>query len=153
MVEGEVFRKIVPGWEALRIFLVRMGKNKELRRAENKKANNEASILALAECSKKLDVLTAQTNKLSLKIASTQRLERTSALAINFIAQTGQETDRYYSQVGRMFLKENAEEVDKGLRNAVAESKKDLEKLTKTLEQFEKLRKEQIEQMKELTVA
>ena len=145
--------KVVAGWESLHILLVRMGKNKQLRRAENKKANNEASILALAECSKKLDVLTAQTNKLSMKIAATRRVERTSALALNFIAQTGQETDRYYSQVGRMFLKESAEKVDQGLRNGVEESKKDLEKLTKTLEQFEKLRKEQIEQIKELTVA
>jgi predicted RNase H-like nuclease (RuvC/YqgF family) len=130
-----------------------MGKNKQQRKAENRKANTAASFEALTECSKKLETLTVQMNKLSAKIASSQRHQRTSELALKHIEESGRPQDRYFTQVGRMFMLEQKSGVIQGLRTTIEQSQKDIPRLSQTLEQFAKLKTEQMNQIQELTGA
>ncbi len=127
-----------------------MGKNKQLRKVENRKAQEEASLQSMFECSKRLEILQEQTSKLATKIGSTQRAQRSASLAINYISESGTERDVYYSQLGRSFLLNSRESVVKSLESQVEESNKELPRLLATMKQFDKLKQEQLDQITEL---
>ena len=127
-----------------------MGKNKQARRAENRKLQHDAAFQCLTDYSKKLDILQTQMTKLSLKISTTQRLQKTSSLALSHIQASSTETDRFYTQLGRMFLQEPLVDVITGLKRSIREGEEELPKLMQTMGQFEKLKSEQITQIKEL---
>lgn len=127
-----------------------MGKNKQLRKEENRKAQQEASYHALTEYARKLEILQEQSSKLSSRISSTQRAQRVASLAISHIEQYGAETDKYFSQMGRAFLACSKEKVLADLERDHSEAQNEVPKLMETLNHFEKLKREQIDQITEL---
>lgn len=127
-----------------------MGKNRQLRKAENRKAQQEAFLASLSEYSKKLETLQTQISKLSVRINSLQRQQRTASLALNHLDQTSSVDDKYYMQMGRVFVHEPFENVVDSLRKDADSASADLPKLMNALSQFESLKKEVLAQIKEL---
>lgn len=127
-----------------------MGKNKQLRKEENRKAQQEASYHALTEHARKLEILQEQSCKLSARISSAQRAQRVASLAISHIEQYGSETDKYFPQMGRAFLLCGKETVVADLKRERSEAQNEVPKLMETLNHFEKLKREQIDQITEL---
>ena len=99
---------------------------------------------------RRLEVLQEQSSKLASRIASSQRSQRTAALGLKYITESAYEHDLYYTQLGRSFLLSSREEVVSDLQSQISTSAADLPRLQATMEQFDKLRKEQIEQITEL---
>lgn len=127
-----------------------MGKNKQLRKTENRKVQAEASLQAMADYAKKLEFLQEQSSKLSVKVSGAQRRVRTASLALNHLESTRSDSDRYFVQLGRAFMQQPYESVISDLHEDITSAESELPKLTATLQQFENLRKEQIDQMSEL---
>ena len=129
-----------------------MGKNKQLRKEENRKAQVENNMRAVVEYEKRLEVIQDQINKISLKIATCQRDKRVSDLSRDYI-QSVPETDsvaRFYKGLGKSFLLGSREEIVEDLLNSANEAYEELPRLTKTFTQFETLKKEQLDSIKEL---
>ncbi len=127
-----------------------MGRNKQLRREENRKAQMEATAIALSDYARKLEILDEQSAKLMSRITSKQRTERIAALALHHIDSNGTNSDKYYTQFGRAFLEKDKAQVVSHLQNEKESASTDLPKLNGTLSHFEKLRKEQIAHITEL---
>jgi DNA repair exonuclease SbcCD ATPase subunit len=127
-----------------------MGKNKQLRKAENRKAQKESFLVAFSEYSKKLETLQTQIGKLSVKINALQRRQRSDSLALIHIEETGSVKDKYYVQMGRGFIQERCDTVLSSLKKDAESASADLPKLVNALNQFEKLKLEVVGQIKEL---
>jgi chaperonin cofactor prefoldin len=127
-----------------------MGKNKQLRRAENRKAQKEAYLNSLSEYSRKVETLQSQIGKLTVRINSLQRQQRTASLALTHLESTASANDKYYMQLGRLFVQEPLGSVVDSLKMDAESATGDLPKLLSALNQFEKLKKEVLEQIKEL---
>ena len=127
-----------------------MGKNKQLRKEENRKAQVEASLQAVAEYARKLEFLQDQSAKLSMKVSGAQRKIRTAFLALNHIESTKSDSDKYFMQLGKAFIQRPYPVVVSSLNEEIASGEEELPKLTATLNQFEKLRKEQVGRIAEL---
>ena len=129
-----------------------MGKNKQLRRDQNRKVQSEGLLQTLMECQKKMEVIQDQISKISTKITSLRRISRVSDISISYLRQdAGLEGGKYYKQLGRSFFQESLETVLVNLNDSKSESERDLPKLQSTLAQFEKLRAEQDKAIQELT--
>ena len=127
-----------------------MGKNKQLRREENRKAQMEATAVALSDYARKLEILDEQSAKLMSRINSKLRAERIATLALHHIDSSGTNSDKYYTQFGRAFLEKDKVQVVLDLQSEKESASTDLPKLSETLNHFEKLRKEQIAHITEL---
>ena len=127
-----------------------MGKNKQLRRAENRKAQKEAYLNSLSEYSRKVETLQSQIGKLTVRINSLQRQQRTASLALTHLESKASANDKYYMQLGRLFVQEPLGSVVDSLKMDAESATGDLPKLLSALNQFEKLKKEVLEQIKEL---
>ena len=127
-----------------------MGKNKQSRKIENRKAQVEMSIKAVSEHEKKLEIVEEQLNKISLQIASLQRLERVSSLSLSHIKEIPDNSSSYYTQCGKMFLQESKQNVVSGLNSSIVSAGDKLPTLNKTFTKFESLKKEQVDAIKEL---
>ncbi len=127
-----------------------MGKNKQARKAENRKAQEEATLHSLIECSKRLEVLQEQSSKLAVRIGSAQRTQRTASIALRYIKETSGESDVLYSQLGRCFLLAPRETVIDNLSSEKLAADTEIPRLEAAFKQFEKLKKEQVDQITEL---
>jgi hypothetical protein len=127
-----------------------MGKNKALRKAENRIVQQEASLETYLEYSKRLDVLQEQSAKLASRIASTQRTQRTAMLGLKYIKDSAKDSDNYYTQLGRCFLLDSRKQIMNDMESRVNVCGADLPRLQAAMDQFEKLKKEQLEQITEL---
>ena len=127
-----------------------MGKNKELRRAENRKAQMDASLQAVAEYARKLEFVQDQSSKLSIKVANIQRQVRTASLALSHLQSTQVASEKYFVQLGRAFIQQSYDSVVSQLNKEKAAGEAELPKLTAALNQFERMRKEQIQRITEL---
>jgi uncharacterized protein YjfI (DUF2170 family) len=125
-----------------------MGKNKQARQAESRKVKVEASIVAVAEHEKKLEVIQDQVGKISLKITALQRTQRVASLSTTQIEQI--DAGKFYSQLGKMFLLSDKEQVVRDLKESANNAGEELPRLLKTYNQFNSLRQEQTDAIKEL---
>jgi hypothetical protein len=127
-----------------------MGKNKQTRKAENRKAQEEATLHSLIEYSKRLEVLQQQSSKLAARIGSAQRSQRTASLSLKYIEEVSRESEGLYSQLGRCFLLEPRDTVIETLSMEKNAAEQELPRLEAAFKQFEKLKKEQVDQITEL---
>jgi len=126
-----------------------MGKNKQIRKEENRKAQAESNMKAVTEYEKKLEVIQDQINKISLKIASCQKNKRISDLSKEYIANIP-ETANLYSSMGKSFLLDKRASILEHLETSARLADEELPRLSKTYSQFDKLKKEQLDSIKEL---
>ena len=127
-----------------------MGKNKQTRKAENRKAQEAATLQCLLDYSKKVEVLMEQSSKLASRIASSQRAQRGAIIALKYINEATGESDHLYTQMGRCFLVQPRDKVIEELSSEIQTIESDLPRLKETFQQFEKLKKEQIDRITEL---
>lgn len=127
-----------------------MGKNKQARKVENRKAQEEAALQSLFDCSRRLEVLQEQSSKLATRIGVAQRSQRTSSFALKYVSELSTDSDVFYSQMGRSFLLESRERITQALVAEKDSAGAELPRLQTALKQFEKLKKEQLDQITEL---
>ncbi len=133
------------------VITVCMGKNREARKLENKKSQIDSNLKAVGEHERKLEVIQDQINKMSLKIATLQRSQRVAKLSASQIdAIPPSASCKYYSQVGKMFLMAPRDEILNSLAETCNEVETELPRLLKTYSQFDNLKKEQLDSIKDL---
>lgn len=111
-----------------------------------KKQND--SIATLMEYQRKLDIVTDQMTKISVKISALDRAKRVSLISLSSLDN---DTVTYYSQLGRCFVATPKECIREELKDTQKEAVENLPRLKSTLEKFDILRKEQIKAIRELT--
>jgi hypothetical protein len=127
-----------------------MGKNKQIRIEENRKAQIESNMKAVAEYEKKLQVIQDQVNKISLKIATCQRDKRMADLSKAYIDAVPDVEAKFYTGLGKSFVLGSRSDILFELTASAEKASEQLPRLTKTFTQFESLKKEQLGSINEL---
>ena len=119
----------------------------------SKEENIPDSVMkAFQEARKRIEVIQTQLDKLVFRISQEQKRKAVASLALKFLQTPQSSAKKYYIQVGKAFAMRPFDVVKSDLGDVMTEIDNDLPKLYNTQAQFEIKKKEQWENLQQLSV-
>ena len=109
----------------------------------------ECNLQTIREYEKKVDLLDEQIGKISIKIAALNKANRIGSYSLAYLEEVPTNT-RLFSSVGKMFFREDRENIMGSLENSISMTNDELPKLREALQKFESRKKEQVQAIQEL---